>query len=227
MAHENASQIVEPPRGILVSDYDGTMTRHDFYELAAEELVPSDTPDHWGQFLGGGMTVFEVLSRIFSAIRADERAILDAARRCELCPGLGEAVERLHAAGWRVVVASAGCAWYIERMLAEAGAAVEIHANLGRLIPGRGLEMTRPPVDSPFYSATVGIDKAAVVRAQLAWGCPVAFAGDGRPDLAASLLVPEELRFARSALAERLTVRGAGYQPFEAWTEVAERLLAK
>lgn len=221
-----------PPRGILVSDYDGTITRHDFYELAAAELVPADTPDYWGQFLGGGMTVYEVLSRIFRAIRAEEQAILDVARRCELSPSLALSLERLRAAGWRVVVASAGCGWYIERMLAEvAGAgAVEIYANPGELLAAGDarwkLEMSRPPRESPFFSEKVGIDKAAVVRAQLAIGCPVAFAGDGKPDLPASLLVPPERRFARAALADQLTGLGERFRPFEDWGEVATALLS-
>ena len=32
---------------VLVSDFDGTMTRNDFYKLAVERLLPPDTPDHW------------------------------------------------------------------------------------------------------------------------------------------------------------------------------------
>jgi len=215
------------PRGVLVSDYDGTMTRHDFYELAIAELVPPGTPDYWGHFLsGGGMSVFEVLSKIFASIRADEQAILETARRCQLSSGLGASMKRLQQAGWKIVVASAGCGWYIERILGEAGVTdVEIHANPGRVIPGGGLEMTRPQ-GSPFHSQNVGIDKAAVVQAQRAYGCPVAFAGDGKPDFAASLVVPASLRFARADLAEKLRAHGETYQPFQDWTEVADALLA-
>jgi 2-hydroxy-3-keto-5-methylthiopentenyl-1-phosphate phosphatase len=31
--------------GVSVSDFDGTMTHHDFYKLAVESLLPPDTPD--------------------------------------------------------------------------------------------------------------------------------------------------------------------------------------
>jgi hypothetical protein len=34
--------------GVLVSDFDGTMTHHDFYKLAIERLLPPDTPDYVG-----------------------------------------------------------------------------------------------------------------------------------------------------------------------------------
>ena len=32
------------PRALLVTDFDGTMTRHDFYKLAAESLLPPGCP---------------------------------------------------------------------------------------------------------------------------------------------------------------------------------------
>ena len=32
---------------LLVTDFDGTMTRHDFYMLAARSLLPPDMPDYW------------------------------------------------------------------------------------------------------------------------------------------------------------------------------------
>ncbi|MBV8130349.1 MAG: hypothetical protein JO114_22090, partial [Planctomycetaceae bacterium] len=35
---------------LLVTDFDGTMTRHDFYMLAARSLLPPDMPDYWAQY---------------------------------------------------------------------------------------------------------------------------------------------------------------------------------
>ena len=32
------------PRALLVTDFDGTMTRHDFYKLAAQSLLPPRCP---------------------------------------------------------------------------------------------------------------------------------------------------------------------------------------
>ena len=44
----------EPTRKVLVSDFDGTMTRRDFYQLVAERLLPPGTPDYWRE--NGGKT---------------------------------------------------------------------------------------------------------------------------------------------------------------------------
>jgi 2-hydroxy-3-keto-5-methylthiopentenyl-1-phosphate phosphatase len=132
-------------------------------------------------------------------------------------------VERLDAAGWDVVIVSAGSTWYIERILERAGVRLTVHSNPGRIVEGAGLAMELP-VASPFFSPETGIDKVAVVRDALSRGARVAFAGDGPPDLNCSLLVDDELRFARGWLAVELKRRGRAYRAFNAWSEIASML---
>jgi len=209
---------------VLVSDFDGTMTRHDFYKLALAELLPPDTPDQWAGYRAGEITHFEALRRYFAAIRAPEAEVLAVVDRMELDPGLHAAVAALGAAGWRVVVTSAGCDWYIRRLLAAAGVEVEVHANPGRFEAGAGLLMEKP-VESAYRCENLGVDKARVVSDHLAAGRAVAFAGDGFPDAEAARLVPGGLRFARSDLADVLTREGLAFHSFEAWSDVAHVLL--
>src|SRR4051794_41073497 len=92
--------------GVLVSDFDGTMTRHDFYKLAIESLVPPGTPDHWTEYRTGAITHFEALRRYFATIRKSEAEVLAVVDGMELDPELPAAVESLRRAGWSVVVAS-------------------------------------------------------------------------------------------------------------------------
>jgi 2,3-diketo-5-methylthio-1-phosphopentane phosphatase len=214
----------ERPGGVLVTDFDGTMTRHDFYKLALESLVPPGTPDYWSEYRTGAITHFEALRRYFATIRASEAEILEVVGRMELDPELPEAVAALRAAGWGVVVTSAGCDWYIRRLLAAAGVEVEVHANPGRYERGRGLVMEMP-VGSPFLSPTLGVDKARVLRSRLDAGETVAFAGDGFPDAECARLVPAELRFARGDLADVLEREGLAFRPFDAWSEIARALV--
>lgn len=104
------------PRGILVSDFDGTMTRHDFYKLVIESLLPRGTPDYWAQYRAGTMTHFEALRRYFAAIRAPEAEVLAVVERMDLDPGLPAAVAAWKGPGGRwssprpgVTGTSAGC----------------------------------------------------------------------------------------------------------------------
>ncbi len=210
--------------GTLVTDFDGTLTRHDFFDLALRELAPPGAALYWDEYVQGRLNHFETLRAIFASIRTDEAAVLRVVEALEPDPDLADAVARLERAGWRVVVASAGCEWYIRRVLQRCGVRLELHANPGRFEAGRGLIM-ESPTDSPFASPTHGIDKAAVVRAALAAG-PTAFVGDGLPDLEAARLVEPGLRFARADLAAALRREGLAFRPFERWSDVAHTLAA-
>jgi 2-hydroxy-3-keto-5-methylthiopentenyl-1-phosphate phosphatase len=55
----------------------------------------------------------------------------------------------------------------------------------------------------------------------------VAFAGDGRPDLASALLIASKRRFARSWLAQKLREINEEFQPFDTWGNIAETLIIK
>ncbi len=220
MEHEKAGR-----RGTLVSDFDGTLTRHDFFRLALERLTPPEVPDYWLDYRAGRLTHFEAMRSYYASIRATEAETLGVVEALELQPELAAWVERLGEAGWRVVVASAGCEWYIRRLMERNGVELEVHANPGRFVEGRGLLMELP-VNSPYFSPSHGIDKAAVVRSAQRSGRRVAFAGDGYPDLAAARLASPELRFASASLAVALEKEGLAFRRFERWAEVAQALVA-
>ena len=208
----------------FVTDFDGTLARRDFYSEVLTRIMPSGTPAYYQHYLRGEMTHFECLAAYFGSLRCAESELLEVVHMMELEPELLKLVERLNAAGWAVVVASAGCAYYIDRLLAAAGVSLPVHASPGRWRgDGLGLEMTLP-TDSPFFSPSVGIDKAAVVRDARTRG-EVAFAGDGHTDVPAALLVPPHLRFAKDDCAADLRQRGEAFTRFDNWGEVAANLL--
>lgn len=212
--------------GILVTDFDGTLTRHDFYQLALLDLLPDERPDIWGDYCAGRITHFEALQQMFALIRKPERAVREVLARAELEATLPTLLARLREAGWKVIVASAGCEWYIRILLGEVAHTLEIHANPGRYVEGEGL-LLELPRQSRYFSLSHGIDKAKIVRTALASCQRVAFAGDGYPDMAAARLVQPEYRFARAALAEALRQEKLPFHPFERWREVALTLLAE
>jgi 2-hydroxy-3-keto-5-methylthiopentenyl-1-phosphate phosphatase len=210
----------------LVSDFDGTLTRHDFFRRAVEGLMPPGVPDYWHDYLAGRLTHFEAMRLYYSSIRATEAETLAVVESLNLAPNLAEWVQRLHQKGWRMVIASAGCEWYIRYLLQRLGVDVEIHANPGRFLAGQGLLMELPTV-SPYFSPTHGIDKAALVQVALQSSNRVAFAGDGYPDAPAARLVQPELRFATGALAQTLEQEGLPFRRFAHWAEVAQALVSE
>jgi 2,3-diketo-5-methylthio-1-phosphopentane phosphatase len=215
---------LEKPTSVLVTDFDGTMTRYDFYHLAIEQLIPKDCPNYWQEYLQGRMTHFEALQAYFLLIRSSEPEVLAMVNRMQLDPQLPSALASLRATGWQVVVASAGCDWYIKYLLAQASVSLEVYANPGVFLPGQGLQMSLPANDR-FLSPTIGVDKAGVVRHWLDQGCRVAFAGDGFPDAEAARLVTPELRFAKADLAKQLQQEQLKFQPFSVWSDIPRQLL--
>src|SRR5215471_19933953 len=211
-------------RKIFVSDYDGTITDKDIYSLLAERYVPPDTPDYFAQYREGRITHFEAMAAYFTFTPTEERQLEELLEASQADPDLGASAALLQHAGWELVVVSAGCSWYIERVLRRAGVTATVYSNPGRLENGRGLVLETLDPSSPYHSPSMGVDKSAVVRHALHLAETVAFAGDGPPDLPPALLVRPDLRFARGFLAEQLRDRGEAFQPFSCWSEIARKL---
>ena len=214
--------MMQPSHKILVSDFDGTLTKHDFFRLALSHLPPQ-AAEPWARYESDLTSHFNALQEIFSGLRITDREFDDLLADMQIEPGLTNLWERLQTDGWSLVIASAGCAFYIERILRRIGVNPIIHANPGEFVPDSGLFMKRP-MQSPFYRAETGIDKSAIVKQFLDSGCTTAFAGDGRPDLAPALLVAPEYRFAKGWLADELERRAAPFIRFEHWGEIVDRL---
>ncbi len=208
----------------LVSDFDGTLTEFDFYRLAIQRLIPQDLPDYWQAYRRGDLTHFEALNNYFQAIRARPEEIENVMKDMRLEPQLPSALARLRERDWQVVVTSAGCSWYIERLLNDANVQLEVHASPGTFHSATGLRMELP-LESPFLNREQGIDKAAVVAFWLEHSEQVAFAGDGFTDVKAASLVSENHRFARRDLAMQLKEDGMAFRTFDRWLDIVDCLL--
>jgi 2,3-diketo-5-methylthio-1-phosphopentane phosphatase len=212
-------------RKIFISDYDGTITDKDFYALLAERYIPADTPDYFAQYLEGRITHFEAMAAYFAFAPTGEHELEKLLEASRADSDLGASAALLERAGWELLVVSAGCSWYVERVLKQAGVTATIYSNPGRLENGRGLVLEKLDPSSPYHSTSVGVDKSAVVRHALRVAPTVAFAGDGPPDLQPALLVRPELRFARGFLADALRQRGEAFRPFSRWSEIVRELV--
>jgi 2-hydroxy-3-keto-5-methylthiopentenyl-1-phosphate phosphatase len=210
-------------RNLLVSDFDGTITRTDFFQLIYERYVPRDAPDFLGEWRAGKRTHFDAMAAYFAYAPTEQSVLEGLMDETTPDPSFQQAVERLERAGWDLAIVSAGCAWYIERILRNCRVRATVYSNPGEIVPGRGLVMQRD-LESRFFDHNVGVDKAAVVLDAMQRYERVAFAGDGRPDIPPALVVAPENRFARGFLAAELTRRGERFRSFDRWSEVVDAL---
>jgi len=209
----------------LVSDFDGTITRNDFYLLIAERYMGPEATEVWDSYRAGKITHFEAMQAFFSHAPDDEQSLESLLSDVHPDPHLRDSWQQLADHDWDLIIVSAGSSWYIDKILQRAGIPAAVHSNPGEIVPGRGLVM-RPPVESQFYCPDVGVDKQAVVRDALARYDKVAFAGDGPPDIKPALLVSADRRFARGFLADELQRRGQMFNDFNAWSDIVASLVA-
>ena len=208
---------------VLITDFDGTMTQHDFYSCVVQALLHPDDLEPWNAYTRGDITHFEALRRIFERIRGDMLQMEQVLAAMEFDTMATSAVQRLQRDGWKVIVVSNGCNWYIERFFRRHGLHLELHTNPGEYTPERGLQM-QLPTQSAYFSDQFGISKSAVVCDACQSFGTVAFAGDGRPDLEPALMVSPERRFAKGWLAAELRSRGESFHEFSNWSEIVEKL---
>jgi 2,3-diketo-5-methylthio-1-phosphopentane phosphatase len=209
----------------LVSDFDGTITRNDFYLLIARQYMDgTDLDRYFSLYREGKMSHFDAMAAYFSHAPTDAAELDRLIEETEPDAGLADAVRKLRDASWELIIVSAGSSWYIDRILRRVGVDAAVHSNPGSIEAGRGLVLEKP-INSPFFCEEVGVNKAAVVQDAIGRYQKVAFAGDGPPDVEPALLVPPDMRFARSYLAEELRRRGEAFHSFSRWSEVAPALL--
>ena len=87
----------------LVSDFDGTFTRREFYELALERYLPGDITHYWKDYAAGRITHFDALAGIFREIRCTEAELRALTGEMEPDPRTPAALLEFAGAGWDVV----------------------------------------------------------------------------------------------------------------------------
>ena len=209
---------------VLITDFDGTFVRRDFFDLILERYDPPAGHLAWRRFLDGESTLTEGLAGVFGAWRASRMEAESLVELLDPAPGTAAAVRRLQASGWEVIIASAGCSWYIERLLQTMGLHLTVHARPGVFSPETGLVLT-PDAANPFHHPQTGIDKARVVRDALSRDPVAAYAGDSTTDRAGAMLVPPERRFITGWLARRFAQEGVPHTHLDTWPQIADSLL--
>lgn len=211
---------------VLVTDFDGTMTLVDFFDVVLNHIPAGSIPDYWGECEAGRITHVEALNAIFQYAPHDITTLRSYLPETRLDPQASAAIHKLRQGGWDLLVVSAGCQWYIDELLRPVQPLPRIIANPGN-VAENGLWMGWPPETSLWYSAHFGVDKSRIIQFLVDSGRDVAFAGDGRPDLVAMEFIGDGRRYAKGWLAEQLDQSGRTSIPFHNWSEIVTDLLTR
>jgi 2-hydroxy-3-keto-5-methylthiopentenyl-1-phosphate phosphatase len=215
-----------PRRRAIVLDFDGTMVDRDIGDEIADRFGPPLWRELDRRAAAGELSLAELQRRVWPEVRGPREAILGwVDERARFRPGLEPMLERAAAGGRRIVVASGGFDFYIERVLGRLGPLrerIEVVANRGVLRQGR-VEISFPHAGTGC--GRCGVCKGMVLERVAAAGFWTAFCGDGGSDGCAIGRAGALFAVRGSRLARRCEEAGAPFTAFETFDEIAEALL--
>lgn len=208
----------------LVTDFDGTITKIDFFHLVIDRLLEERDIEPWEDFEAGKITHFEALKRIFEKIRLTTEELHEFIREIPVEECFLDTVEFCRKNNIDIYIVSAGADYYIKYILEKLGVKnnINIVANKSLYKPGAGLEMFRLDEDSPFYSYEYGVAKANAVKHLKNQNKKVVFAGDGTPDFVAAKEADKV--FARGALLKLCRKNNVEADELDSYCRVLEYL---
>lgn len=207
----------------LVTDFDGTISGDDFFDLIVNKYLTPDALEPWHLYLQGKMTHIEALGRVFAQIRIPEKELLAFIDRIPVDGAFFDTARYCKERKIPLYICSAGCDYYIKRILGDALEKYDIClvTNHGEYSPADGLKLI-PPRNSPFYDKDVGISKAEVVRFLQERGYKTVLCGDGPPDVAPARIA--DAVFAKKFLLKKCREANIITQPFNTFGDVLSYL---
>ncbi len=209
---------------VLVTDFDGTITKKDFFYYVIDKLLEEGDLLPWEEYQAGKITHFDALNGIFQKIRLPEKELHELILELPVEECFVETVKFCHENNINIYIVSAGSDYYIKLILDSLSIRdnLNIIANGGSYSLETGLIMSRINEVLPFYSHNYGIDKKNVVKLLKKQGKKVVFAGDGIPDFAAAKEADKV--FARGTLLGLCRQNGLECIELDAYCRVLEYL---
>lgn len=205
----------------FISDFDGTLTKKDFYKILSEAYFKEDLLPIYNSWRNGEMKDREYLSYVFNNIKRSEAEILEDILNIPLDPFANAFIEQVKAAGGDFIVISAGTSYYIDKIFEKHNIkGIDVYSNKG-VFKDNGIYFDLDE-NSEFYSDRYGIDKLAVLEKLKVNYKKIFYAGDSGPDLKPALI--SDLVFARGTLVELLKKENKYFIEFESFSEVWDKL---
>lgn len=187
-------------RIVIVSDFDGTISKVDFFCYVVDNLLTKSDLQPWQDFLDKKITHIESLAGIFGRIRLPRQEFDAFIRKLPLEEHFLETVNFCRQNDISFNILSAGADYYIKLILEDLNISdfVGLYTNKSSYNRDKGIIIPPPNPDGPFYSHKYGIDKVAVIECLKKDHDLCIFAGDGSFDFKAAQLA--DIVFARQKL---------------------------
>lgn len=209
---------------VFVSDFDGTLTKKDFYQMMIDDYLGDAGQTLYKEWRQGLHLDKDFLGKIYSTINREEDEILKDILRIEWDESAHEFIQKVRKCGGEFIILSAGTSYYIERLLKEKGLSdVKVYSNPG-IYKDKGIHL-QIDKNSLYYSERYGIDKAKVVEDLKKQYTHVYYAGDSAPDILPCKIA--DMAFAKGSLQEMLRAENIDFIPIKSFKDVATILTEK
>ena len=205
----------------FVSDFDGTLTKKDFYKIVSEAYLGEEFMPKYKSWKDGEIKDIEYLSYVFNNISRTEEEIFQDIHKIEFDHFAKNFIEKVKAAQGDFIIISAGTSYYIDIILKKYNIEdVEVYSNKG-VFKNNGIYFDLDK-NSEFYSERYGIDKLLVIQKLKRNYKKVFYAGDSEPDLKPALVA--DVVFAKGELVELLKQEKKEYIQFDNFSEVLDKM---
>ncbi|WP_377888975.1 MtnX-like HAD-IB family phosphatase [Alkalihalobacillus sp. R86527] len=204
----------------FVSDFDGTISKKDFYWFVIENYYPEGRV-LYKEWKAEKIQDIEFLGKVFKSINKDEAQIIEDIKTLPIDPHVPAFIKKVQQNGGDFYILSAGTDYYIKHLLTYYGIeGVPVYSNKG-YYEDNNVHLS---IDSTHrhYSERYGIDKSLVIKELKDSYDEVYFAGDSEPDSHGAR--EADLTFAKDALQDILKYRDAPYFPVESFADIEEEL---
>ncbi|MCM3787261.1 MtnX-like HAD-IB family phosphatase [Domibacillus indicus] len=205
----------------FVSDFDGTISKRDFYWLVIDAYFPEGR-DLYPKWKSGEWKDIDFLAKVFGSIHQSEEQIAKDILSIPIDEDVPEFVRSVQAAGGDFFILSAGTDYYIKPIVESRGLEnVAVLSNKG-VYREQNIHLDIDP-EHWSYSERYGIDKAIVIQRLKEEYDVVYFAGDSEPDSHPAVIA--DRTYAKEALPAILDEKGVPYVQFERFNDIKADLI--
>lgn len=204
----------------FVSDFDGTISKQDFYKFVIENYFP-DGRELYTKWKSGEMLDIKFLATVFKSIHQTEEKVIEDILSLPLDEHVPAFIETIRQAGGDFYILSAGTDYYIHHILNKYGIKnVKVFSNPG-YFEENNVHLDLDP-SHKHYSERYGIDKSKVIQDLKAEYDTIYFAGDSEPDSHPAEYA--DLTFAKDSLQSLLKERNVPFVAVDSFKEIEEYL---
>lgn len=208
-------------KNLFVSDFDGTISKKDFYWIVIDKYIGKEGEELYKKWQKEEIEDIQFLSMIFNHIGQSKEQIEKDILSIPLDESFIDFVQYLEEKNTDLIIVSAGMQYYIDILFEKYNLSnLKIYSNPG-IYKEQGLYFDLDE-KGRFFSKRYGIDKKQVVACKKEGYERTFYAGDTAPDFEPSLLC--DYRFATGPLQKIFDSKGIDYYSFTAFQDIQKEL---